>query len=137
MTQQRIQQSFDAQTMMTTLGATLDSVEEGRVVISAPILPTSLQQLGAAHAALPFAISDSAAGYAALTVMEQGLEVVSAEVKINLLAPGLGDRLRATGKVVKAGKRLVVVTAEVHALDQGRETLIALLQGTMVPVPVR
>ena len=137
MIQSRIQNSFAAQTMMATLGATLDEVEEGRVVISAPILPTSLQQQGAAHAALPFAIGDSAAGYAALSVMEDGMEVVSAEVKINLLAPGLGDRLRATGKVVKAGKRLVVVTAEVHALSKGQETLMAILQATMVPVPIR
>jgi uncharacterized protein (TIGR00369 family) len=139
MIQSRIQNSFAAQTMMATLGATLDEVEEGRVVISAPILPTSLQQQGAAHAALPFAIGDSAAGYAALSVMEDGMEVVSAEVKINLLAPGLGlgDRLRATGKVVKAGKRLVVVTAEVHALSNEQETLMAILQATMVPVPIR
>jgi uncharacterized protein (TIGR00369 family) len=139
MIQSRIQNSFAAQTMMATLGAALDEVEEGRVVISAPILPTSLQQQGAAHAALPFAIGDSAAGYAALSVMEDGMEVVSAEVKINLLAPGLGlgDRLRATGKVVKAGKRLVVVTAEVHALSNEQETLMAILQATMVPVPIR
>jgi uncharacterized protein (TIGR00369 family) len=70
-------------------------------------------------------------------MMEDGMEVVSAEVKINLLAPGLGDHLRATGKVVKVGKRLVVVTAEVHALSKGQETLMAILQATMVPVPIR
>lgn len=133
----RIRTSFAAQTMMKTLGAELISVEKGRVVISAPILPTSLQQQGAAHAALPFAIGDSAAGYAALSLMPNDQEVVTAEIKVNLLAPGLGDQLRATGRVIKPGKRLMVVTAEVHALKDGQETLIALLQGTMVPVPLR
>lgn len=133
----RIRTSFAAQTMMKTLGAELISVEKGRVVISAPILPTSLQQQGAAHAALPFAIGDSAAGYAALSLMPDDQEVVTAEIKVNLLAPGLGDQLRATGRVIKPGKRLMVVTAEVHALKDGQETLIALLQGTMVPVPLR
>ena len=120
--------------MMTTLGATLDSVEPGKVVISSPILPGSLQQHGAAHAALTFAIGDSAAGYAALSLLPEDQEVMTAEIKINLLAPGVGDRLRATGRVTKPGRRLVVVTSEVHAITGGEEKLIAILQGTMVPV---
>ena len=62
-------------------------------------------------------------------------EVVTAEIKINLIAPARGQRLIATGKVVKPGKRLFVVTSEVHAEMDGTTTLIAVLQGTMVPVP--
>lgn len=133
--QHRIAESFSSQTMMQTLGAQLDSVEAGRVVISAPILPGSRQQHGVAHAALTFALGDTAAGYTALSVMPEDAEVMTAEIKINLLAPGRGDRLRATGKVIKPGRRLVVVSAEVHAIDGDRETLIAVLTGTMVPVP--
>jgi uncharacterized protein (TIGR00369 family) len=131
---ERIKDSFDRQSMMTTLGATLDTVEPGKVVISAPLLPTSLQQHGAAHAALTFAIGDSAAGYAALSLLPEDQEVMTAEIKINLLAPGVGDRLRATGTVIKPGRRLMVVTSEVHAITGGEEKLIAILQGTMVPV---
>ncbi|WP_192965738.1 PaaI family thioesterase [Phycobacter azelaicus] len=134
MTTERIKDSFDRQSMMTTLGATLDTVEPGKVVISAPLLPTSLQQHGAAHAALTFAIGDSAAGYAALSLLPEDQEVMTAEIKINLLAPGVGDRLRATGTVIKPGRRLMVVTSEVHAITGGEEKLIAILQGTMVPV---
>ncbi|MBE1296287.1 MAG: hotdog fold thioesterase [Rhodobacteraceae bacterium] len=134
MTTERIKDSFDRQSMMTTLGATLDTVEPGKVVISAPLLPTSLQQHGAAHAALTFAIGDSAAGYAALSLLLEDQEVMTAEIKINLLAPGVGDRLRATGTVIKPGRRLMVVTSEVHAITGGEEKLIAILQGTMVPV---
>jgi len=131
---EHIKDSFDRQSMMTTLGATLDTVEPGKVVISAPLLPTSLQQHGAAHAALTFAIGDSAAGYAALSLLPEDQEVMTAEIKINLLAPGVGDRLRATGTVIKPGRRLMVVTSEVHAITGGEEKLIAILQGTMVPV---
>lgn len=134
MSTERIKDSFDRQSMMATLGATLDSVAPGKVVISAPILPGSLQQKGAAHAALTFAIGDSAAGYSALTLLPEDQDVMTAEIKINLLAPGVGDRLRATGTVVKPGRRLVVVTAEVHAISGDQEKLIAILQGTMVPV---
>lgn len=131
----RIYQSFAAQSMMQTLGAELITVEDGLVRIAAPILPGSRQQQGFGHAGLTFSIGDSAAGYAALTVFPQDQEVVTAEIKINLLAPARGDRLIATGRVVKPGKRLCVVTSEVHAETDGELTLIAILQGTMVPVP--
>ncbi|WP_027259875.1 PaaI family thioesterase [Leisingera aquimarina] len=130
----RIRSSFARQSMMQTLGANIESVSDGEVVITAPILPGSRQQHDAAHAALSFAIGDTAAGYAALTKMPEDSEVMTAEMKINLLAPGAGDSLRATGKVIKPGRRLVIVTAEVHALQGSQEKLIAILQGTMVPV---
>ena len=131
----RIRSSFDRQTMMTTLGAELVAVEPGAVTITAPILPGAQQQQGFAHAALTFAIGDSAAGYSALTTLPEGMEVVTSEMKIHLLAPGRGDLLVARGRVVKAGRRLVIVTADVYARqDDGAETHIALLSGTMVPV---
>lgn len=132
--QSRIRDSFARQAMMTTLGAELSDISEGRVVITAPILPTSTQQQGFGHAGLTFSIGDSAAGYSALTMMPAGQEVLTTEMKINLLAPAKGDFLRATGKVIKAGKRLVVVTAEVEAIVGDQATTIAILQGTMVPV---
>ena len=131
---QRIADSFARQSMLATLGAELDRVAAGEVVISAPILDSSRQQHGVAHAALTFALGDTAAGYSALTLLPADTEVMTAEIKINLLAPGRGQRLRATGRVLKPGRRLVVVAADVHAIDGETETLVAVLQGTMVPV---
>ncbi len=131
----RIQTSFAAQSMMKTLGAELIEIEAGLVRIACPILPGTRQQQGFGHAGLTFSIGDSAAGYAALTMLPLDMEVVTAEIKINLIAPARGTRLIATGKVIKPGKRLCVVTAEVHAETEGGTALIAILQGTMVPVP--
>lgn len=133
---QRIQDSFAAQSMMATLGASLEAVGSGDIRISAPILPGARQQQGFGHAALTFALGDTAAGYAALSVLPLDNEVVTAEIKINLLAPARGDRLLAIGKVVKPGKRLCVVTSDVFAETDGTRKLIAVLQGTMVPVPI-
>ena len=127
---QRIYQSFERQTMMQTLGAQLGEVRAGYVEITAPILPGSLQQHGYAHAALVFAIADSAAGYAALSVMGEEFEVLTAEMKINLLAPGRDGPLRAVGTVEKSGQRLIIVRADVF----DGEAKVALMQGTMVPV---
>ncbi|MBS0125475.1 PaaI family thioesterase [Thetidibacter halocola] len=133
---QRIRQSFARQGMMTTMGARILSVSPGAVEIAAPIRPETGQQQGFAHAALTFAIGDSAAGYAALSLLDEGTEVVTSEMKINLLSPGTGEQLIARGRVVKPGRRLIVVLAEVFAESDGKERQIALLTGTMVPVPV-
>jgi len=129
-----IRRSFAAQTMMATFGADLVAVSQGHARIEAPILPGSLQQHGYAHAGLTFAIGDSAAGYAALGVMPEGSEVLTTEMKINLLAPARGERLIARGRVIKPGRRLVIVQADVHAVEDGQETYVALLTGTMIPL---
>ncbi|PIE11621.1 MAG: phenylacetic acid degradation protein [Rhodobacterales bacterium] len=130
-----IAENFARQGLMNTLGAELVSSGEGVAVIAAPIRPEVSQQQGAAHAGLAFSLGDSACGYAALTVLPEGADVVTSEIKINLLTLAVGERLRATGHVVRAGRRLIVVTGEVHAEQaDGTDKLVAILQGTMVPV---
>ncbi len=131
----RIQASFDRQSLMRTFGASIASVSEGSVSIRAPISDGARQQQGFAHAGLTFALGDTAAGYAALTLLPEDQEVLTAEIKINLLAPGAGDFLLARGRVLKPGRRLIVVASDVYAVAaDGTETHIAALQGTMVPV---
>ncbi|NNF91982.1 MAG: PaaI family thioesterase, partial [Boseongicola sp.] len=112
----KVRASFARQTMMRTLGAELVDLGHGSATISAPILPTSLQQQDAGHAALTFAIGDSAAGYSALTLLDPDSEVMTVEMKINLLRPALGDLLVAEGRVIKPGRRVSVVAAEVFAV---------------------
>lgn len=130
----RIQASFDRQTMMQTFGARLLAAAAGHCLIRAPILPTVLQQQGAGHAALAFGLGDSAAGYAALTLLPEEADVMTVEMKINLLAPAVGEALEAAGEVVRAGRRITVVRAEVVAIAGDRRRPVALLQGTMIPV---
>ncbi len=130
----RIRNSFDRQTMMRTLGASLSRIAPGEVVITAPILPTSQQQQGAGHAGLTFSIGDSAAGYAALSLMPEDAEVMTVEMKINLMSPALGDRLIAEGRVIRPGRRILVVAADVWAETGEMRKHVALLQGTMIPV---
>ena len=130
----RIQTSFDRQSMMATLGATLAETGHGTVTITAPILSGCQQQQGFGHAGLTFSIGDSAAGYAALTLIPEDQEVVTAEMKINLLLPAKGNRLIARGRVIKPGRRLMVVASDVFAETGGQERHIACLTGTMMPV---
>lgn len=130
----RIGESFARQSMMRSLGARLVSVDRGRVVIEAAVGEGFRQQQGFAHAALIFALGDNAAGYAALSVIPDGSEVMTVEMKINLLSPGAG-RLVAEGRVIRPGRRLVVAAADVWAEDNaGERRHVAVMQGTMIPV---
>ncbi len=122
---------------MRTLGARLESIEPGAVEISLRPDAAISQQHGFVHAGAVTAIADSAAGYASLTLMPAGTDVLSTEFKINLLAPAVGDRIVARGRVVKAGRTLTVAQTEVFAESGGVEKLIALLTATMMAVEDR
>ena len=130
-----IEDNFNRQGMMHTLGARVEHVGEGEVTLSAPITADVSQQQGFAHAGLTFALGDSASGYAALTLMPEGSDVLTVEMKINLIAPATGIRLWAHGEVLKSGRTLSVTRAriEAEAEDGGRRD-VALLQGTMIAV---
>ena len=129
----KIRKSFSLQGLMARFEAELMEVSDGRVVVSAPISPSVSQQHGAAHAGLTFALGDTAAGYAALSKFPLESEVLTVEMKINLMRPAFGDRLVAEGSVIKAGRKLSVVQARVFAETGAVRKEIALLQGTMIP----
>lgn len=129
----RVRDSFARQTFMATLGAELVRATPGEVAISLPVRPALAQQHGSVHAGAVASILDSAAGYAALSLMPAGAAVVSVEFKLNLLEPAVGQRIEARARVVRSGRTLTACTAEAFAIDaQGKETLVALLQGTMM-----
>ena len=128
-----IKQSFAKQTIMRLIGAELTRVEPGVVEIALPHRADLSQQHGYLHAGIVTTIADSACGYAAYSLMPPNSEVLSVEFKVNLLRPAKGDRFVASAEVVKSGKTLTVVRADVFAFDErgGRE-LIATMLGTMI-----
>src|ERR1700722_17117685 len=104
----RIRTSFAKQGLMATLGASITNVVPGAVEISLAPRPAISQQHGFVHAGAVSAIADTAAGYAALSLMPASAGVLTTEFKINLVAPGAGDRIVARGRVVRAGRTLTV-----------------------------
>ncbi len=129
--------SFNKQGLMQTLGATLTKVAPGHVEIALIPTPAVAQQHGFVHAGAVSAIADSAAGYAALSMMAPDHGVLTTEFKINLVAPAIGDRLIARGRVVKAGRTLTLAQSEVFAESGGKEKLVALLTATLMSVAGR
>ena len=135
--QERIRSSFAKQGLMTTIGATLEHVSSGIVEIAMRPTVAISQQHGFTHAGAVAAIADSAAGYAALSLMPAGTGVLTTEFKINFVAPAAGDRIVARGRVVKAGRTLTLAQTEVFAESGGEKKLIALLIATMMTIADR
>src|SRR4030088_2919183 len=134
---ERIRVSFSKQGIMSTLGAALGGISPGAVEIVIHPSPAISQQHGFVHAGAVSAIADSAAGYAALSLMPAGMGVLTTEFKINLVAPAVGERIIARARVVKPGRTLTLVQTEVFAESQGQEKLIALLTATMMSIEGR
>jgi uncharacterized protein (TIGR00369 family) len=129
----RVRESFAKQTFMATLGAGLTRVAPGEVTLTLPVREALAQQHGSVHAGAIASVLDSAAGYAALSLMPPGAAVVSVELKVNLLEPAIGQRIEARARVLRSGRTLSVCTAEAWSIDAaGDEKLVALLQGTMM-----
>jgi uncharacterized protein (TIGR00369 family) len=132
---QRVEASFVRQGLMRHLGAKLLRVEPGVCEIALPYSERVTQQQGGFHGGAMGALADIAGGYAALTMAADGSEVTTVEYKINFLSSFDSGELRATGRVVRAGKRVIVTTAEVvHVAADGRESACAVMQQTLVPV---
>ena len=131
--EKRIADSFGAQGLMTAMGAKLAFVGEGEVHIELPFSQHLTQQRGYVHAGAITSIADTACGYAALTKAPVDCDVVTAEFKINLLRPALGDRFLGIGRVQNAGKLLTVCTGEVRAFSGtgSAHKVVALMQATI------
>ena len=130
---EEVRDSFTRQTIMNLIGGELTRVEPGVIEITLPYRADLTQQHGYVHAGIITTIADSACGYAAYTLMPPGSDVLAVEFKVNLLRPAQGDAFVARAEVIKSGRTLTVVRADVHALGPGdSRELVAIMQGTMM-----
>lgn len=128
----RVRASFDRQKAMAFLGARVSRLAPGECDIELPFRAELTQQHGFFHGGIIGTISDSAGGYAAYTVMPSDSSVLTVEYKMNLLAPGDGEALIARGRVLKAGRSLVVTRVDAVVVKQGTETLCATMLQTLM-----
>ena len=130
----RVRARFEEQQLMKTIGAGLTRVVPGEVWIEMPFNTAFTQQDDFLHAGVITSIVDSACGFAAYTLMNSSARVLSVEYKVNLLRPAAGERFVAVGRVIKPGRTLTVCSGEVTAASAGEQTLIAVMQATMMAV---
>jgi uncharacterized protein (TIGR00369 family) len=128
----RVRANFTRQGMLTTLGGEMGLVRAGEVHLLAPFDARFSQQDGFLHAGFVTALMDSACGYAAFSLMPADARVLSVEFKVNLLSPARGERFRAEGRVIKAGRTITVCEGKLFSIQGTDETLCALMQATMI-----
>ena len=128
----RVQLSFDKQKFMKFINAELLEVSEGFCEIKVPFNDSLTQQNGYFHAGIIGTIADTAAGYAAYTLMKPNESVLSVEYKLNLLKPAKGEYLIAKSVVIKSGKTLSFCTSEVFSVKNNVETLCSTASVTLI-----
>ena len=128
---------FNAQGAMKLIGARLTEIDEGVAEFEVEFRPELSQQNGYFHAGIIGTLADTAGGCAGATLMPLGSNVLTVEFKLNLLAPGDGDKLRARGEIIKSGRTLTITQGRVFVIKDGNETLCALMQQTLISIPAK
>ena len=129
---ERVRASFQRQQAMVLIGASMPVIEAGYTEIHLPQKAEITQQHGYIHGGVVGMIADSAAGYAASTLTAHETGVLTVEYKLNLLAPAEGQLLIAEGSVIRYGRTLIVTKADVFAIKDGKKTLCAVMQQTIM-----
>ena len=128
----RVRASFSQQGMLAALGAQIGLLRAGEVHLVAPYDARFTQQDGFLHAGIVTTLMDTACGYAAFTLMPAASRVLSVEFKVTLLSPARGERFRAEGRVIKAGRTITVCEGKLFSMQGEEESLCALMQATMI-----
>jgi uncharacterized protein (TIGR00369 family) len=127
-----IKTTLESQGFTRLVGAEVVSVEPGVVVMALDRRPEVLQQAGLFHGGALAYLVDNATTAAAGTMIDRATRaVITAEYKINLIAPSTGDRLTCRAEVVKPGRLLTVVEAKVTCRIDGTERLVAVALATI------
>jgi uncharacterized protein (TIGR00369 family) len=113
----RIRDSFSRQPFMRHIGADIEELAPGRCALHLPLREHLTQQHGFFHGGVVASLADNAGAYAAFTLIDAEQSMLTVEFKVNLLSPGMGEKLRAVGEVIRAGRSLSVSRVSVWAIQ--------------------
>ena len=130
--EKKVTDSFQRQGFMQLIDARLSVVTPGYCEIEVPYDTKLSQQHGFFHAGIIGTIADNVAGYAAFSLMAENSSIVTVEYKLNLIAPGDGEKLIGKGQVIKNGRTLTICKADIFILKDGVEKLCAVSQATLI-----
>lgn len=124
------QQVLDSQPFSKLLGARLAVFVPGQVTLMLTMKPEYRQQNGFAHGGVISYLADNALTFAGGSAL--GIEVLTAEYKINYIRPATGSELIARASLTGNTRRQAVCRCDVYSVTDGEETLVAVAQGTIV-----
>jgi uncharacterized protein (TIGR00369 family) len=132
----RLRASLESQGLFRHLGAGVEAIDHGAAALTLPFRREVSQGYGFFHGGVIGFLIDNASTCAASTVMRPGEAVLTAEYKLNILAPATGGELVCRASVIKPGRMLIPVDARVfHRQPDGGEKLVAVGLVTVAVVP--
>ncbi|SFC14244.1 uncharacterized domain 1-containing protein [Flexibacter flexilis DSM 6793] len=130
-----VEAKLGGQHFMHLFGFKLTTIEEGRTEGWLDINKNHQQNIGFLHGGLVATMADIVAGFAASTLVPANYHVVTGEIKISYLNPGIGQKAHAIGWVLKQGRRMHFCEAEVWCINNGERKMVAKASATMVVIP--
>jgi len=125
-------EALASQPFNVLVGAELTCFSPGRAELTIPITPQLKQQHGFVHGGVISYAADNALTAAGASVL--GPAAVTSEYKINYLRPAIGTALIARATVIYSGKTQAVCRCDVFVVDEGKESLCAVSQGTIARI---
>jgi acyl-CoA thioesterase len=113
----RIQKAVDTVPFARLLGIELDDVGSGTATLGLNVRKELTQNHGVVHGGAIASLIDTATAFAIISLLKPGERVTTVDLTISYLRPLTEGRVTAVAKVVRAGQRLFVVSAEVFGKD--------------------
>jgi uncharacterized protein (TIGR00369 family) len=129
---ERLEPLLKGQHFMQLLGLKLTVIEPGYVEAEMEIQSVQRQALGFLHGGVTATICDIVAGVAAFNLIRSDQHVVTGEIKISYLNPGVGDKVKAIGRVIKQGRMISFCEADVYVEGNGNLVHVARASTSMV-----
>ena len=109
----RIRETFSRVAYANFLGLKLGEVETGEATIHLEVRDELKQNQGVIHGGVVASIIDTASAFAVATRLEPGERVTTTDLTIHYLRPITEGKLSARARIVRAGRRLFVVSVDV------------------------
>lgn len=130
---ERLATTIAGQPLMQQLGVELSDIKPGEVTIALPHHDGLRQHHGYLHGGVTALLIDAICGLTALSLVGDQQSVVTTDLSISYLRPGVGAQYAARGNVVRQGKRLTRCRCDVFAYAQdGSRKSIAIAQASLM-----
>ena len=113
----RIQKAVKSVPYARLLGFELDEISPGAATLGLKIRKDLMQNHGIVHGGAIASLIDTATAFAIIPLLNPEERVTTVDLTISYLRPITKGRVTATARVVRAGRRLFVVSAEVKDAD--------------------
>jgi len=120
-----VRHRFTQQPYNLSIGAKVTDVQPGRVEVIVPTRDDLIQHNGYFHGGLIAGLADIAGGFAGWSLVASDQGMLTIEYKLNIVAPGLGDELRAVGEVISRGRSIIVTRIDVFGMRNEKPVLCA------------